>query len=532
LDNLLLPTKYNKKVRPEIGGPATKVMVNMYIKSIGPVSESDGSYTMDVYFRQQWYDKRLSFYLPGLEELTMSWLFLEKIWKPDTFFMNGKASHLHRITSPNKFLRLRQDGFMTYSMRLTLTASCPMYLHKFPMDSQRCPLVIGSYGYSKRDILYEWSGGGVGLEPGVELAQYDLVNISTKNKQIVVRENEEFSMVQGTLILRRNLGYFILQMYVPLSLIVSCSWVSFWIDPKAVPARVQLGVTTVLSITTIGFGGRAALPKVSYPTALDWFIIICFAFVFGAIVEYAYINFIDKITADIKKLLEERKKNKEIEEEKKDLKQSSGNLTNQLSSQEAITKSSLLEMSSPSTSRKPGVPRIQLTYESDEFEDIDADEDVVRKKKKTKHRSTLRKRRTASLPVLNRQSSFSSEDSEKLGKIYIHDKHEALTIFSKILNLEYPNSEATDSDKMASVVGIRRDGSFRKTLRIPKKLFQRIKILPTEKEIEEQIEPPELFTKLDIASRVVFPVAYFLVITMYALYYMYYLTDMWDTGEL
>lgn len=72
---------------------------------------------MDVYFRQQWFDKRLSFYLPGLEELTMSWLFLEKIWKPDTFFMNGKASHLHRITSPNKFLRLRRDGFMTYSMR-------------------------------------------------------------------------------------------------------------------------------------------------------------------------------------------------------------------------------------------------------------------------------------------------------------------------------------------------------------------------------------------------------------------------------
>lgn len=74
---------------------------------------------------------------------------------------------------------------------------------------------------------------------------------------------------------------------------------------------------TVLSITTIGFGGRAELPKVSYPTALDWYIIICFAFVFGAIVEYAYINFIDKITVDIKRILEERKKKKESEEEKK-----------------------------------------------------------------------------------------------------------------------------------------------------------------------------------------------------------------------
>lgn len=75
------------------------------------------SYTMDVYFRQIWYDSRLQYQLPGLHEFSMSWLFLDKVWKPDTYFMNGKKSHLHRITTPNKFLRLRQDGYIVYSMR-------------------------------------------------------------------------------------------------------------------------------------------------------------------------------------------------------------------------------------------------------------------------------------------------------------------------------------------------------------------------------------------------------------------------------
>lgn len=65
-------------------------------------------------------------------------------------------------------------------------------------------------------------------------------------------------------------------------------------------------MTTVLSITTLGFGGRAQLPKVSHATALDWFVIICFAFAFAVMVEYAVINFTDKLAADIKKLLEER----------------------------------------------------------------------------------------------------------------------------------------------------------------------------------------------------------------------------------
>ncbi|CAG7692606.1 unnamed protein product [Allacma fusca] len=53
----------------------------------------------------------------GLKEFSLNWLFLEKVWKPDTYFVNGKKSYLHSITVPNKFLRLRQDGFLTYSMR-------------------------------------------------------------------------------------------------------------------------------------------------------------------------------------------------------------------------------------------------------------------------------------------------------------------------------------------------------------------------------------------------------------------------------
>lgn len=77
-------------------------------------------------------------------------------------------------------------------------------------------------------------------------------------------------------------------------------------------------MTTVLSITTIGFGGRAALPKVSYPTALDWFIILCFAFVFGVIVEYAAINFIDKATTDIKRLLQDREDKRKTEAEERE----------------------------------------------------------------------------------------------------------------------------------------------------------------------------------------------------------------------
>ena len=36
--------------------------------------------------------------------------FLAKIWVPDTFIVNGKQSFLHKITVPNRFVRISPDG--------------------------------------------------------------------------------------------------------------------------------------------------------------------------------------------------------------------------------------------------------------------------------------------------------------------------------------------------------------------------------------------------------------------------------------
>ena len=52
-----------------------------------------------------------------VNSLPMNWQFLNTIWKPDTFFVNGKKSKMHKITVPNKFLRITPDGHVTYSQR-------------------------------------------------------------------------------------------------------------------------------------------------------------------------------------------------------------------------------------------------------------------------------------------------------------------------------------------------------------------------------------------------------------------------------
>lgn len=63
-------------------------------------------------------------------------------------------------------------------------------------------------------------------------------------------------------VFRRRLAYSFIQIYSPTFLIVVLSWLSFWISKEAVPARVALGITTVLTIVTLMGSLRNSVPKV------------------------------------------------------------------------------------------------------------------------------------------------------------------------------------------------------------------------------------------------------------------------------
>uniref|UniRef100_A0A8D8T7Z1 Gamma-aminobutyric acid receptor subunit beta n=1 Tax=Cacopsylla melanoneura TaxID=428564 RepID=A0A8D8T7Z1_9HEMI len=471
LNQLLQEGNYDKRIRPDIGGPPIIVAVNMYIKSFGPIVETDEKYIMDVYFRQSWYDKRLQFNISGFDEFSMSWVLLDKLWKPDTFFLNGMKSHLHRITAPNKFVRIRNDGYLTYSMRLTVTATCKMFLRKFPFDSQTCPLLVGSFGYTSTDVKYKWqSEKPVDIEPNLELAQYDMTNITAIKNKLVTIGKDVHSIIQINFVLKRNTGFFVLQTYVPCSLMVCSSWVSFWIDPDAVPARVSLGVTTVLSITTIGFGGRSQLPKTNYATSLDWFIILCFTFVFAVMIEYAVINFIDKVTQDIKSILNKRKEKKEedkrMEQEAQDETQSKEDGKEEKGQEMKIDINNV-----PEEDKEDVEPRNRKFFTKRCYSEPTVFSDFI--------------------PTF----TFQTESENRLSNTI----YEIPTVILKTTKSWTANQ-----------------------------LFNFFQILPTEEDISKELETetsPQKFTEIDIASRTYFPLTFTILLSFYFIMYIYIIED-------
>ncbi|XP_067644274.1 gamma-aminobutyric acid receptor subunit beta isoform X11 [Eurosta solidaginis] len=287
---------YDKRVRPNYGGPPVEVGVTMYVLSISSLSEVKMDFTLDFYFRQFWTDPRLAYRKrPGVETLSVGSEFIKNIWVPDTFFVNEKQSYFHIATTSNEFIRVHHSGSITRSIRLTITASCPMNLQYFPMDRQLCHIEIESFGYTMRDIRYFWRDGlsSVGMSSEVELPQFRVLGHKQRATEINLTTGN-YSRLACEIQFVRSMGYYLIQIYIPSGLIVIISWVSFWLNRNATPARVALGVTTVLTMTTLMSSTNAALPKISYVKSIDVYLGTCFVMVFASLLEYATVGYMAK----------------------------------------------------------------------------------------------------------------------------------------------------------------------------------------------------------------------------------------------
>ncbi|XP_075214227.1 gamma-aminobutyric acid receptor subunit beta-like isoform X3 [Lycorma delicatula] len=280
---------YDIRLRPNFGGDPLYVGMDLTIASFDSISEVNMDYTITMYLNQYWKDERLAF-SNNDEVLTLSGDFAEKIWVPDTFFANDKNSFLHDVTERNKLVRLNGDGSITYGMRFTATLACMMDLHYYPLDSQNCTVEIESYGYTVSDVVMYWKETPVRGVEEAELPQFTITGYETNDRKEELATGD-YQRLSLSFKLQRNIGYFVFQTYLPSILIVMLSWVSFWINHEATSARVALGITTVLTMTTISTGVRSSLPRISYVKAIDIYLVMCFVFVFAALLEYAAVNY-------------------------------------------------------------------------------------------------------------------------------------------------------------------------------------------------------------------------------------------------
>lgn len=310
LDSIIGPGRYDSRIRPHginnTDGPAL-VRVNIYIRSISEIDDVRMEYSVQLTFREQWRDERMQFDDMGGQVRYLTLTDPEKIWKPDLFFSNEKEGHFHNIIMPNVLLRIYPNGDVLYSIRISLVLSCPMDLKFYPLDKQTCSITMASYGYTTEDLVFLWKEGDpVQVTKNLHLPRFTLERFLTD--YCTSRTNTgEYSCLRVDLLFKREFSYYLIQIYIPCCMLVIVSWVSFWLDQNAIPARVSLGVTTLLTMATQTSGINASLPPVSYTKAIDVWTGVCLTFVFGALLEFALVNYASRSDAHRQNQKQQRK---------------------------------------------------------------------------------------------------------------------------------------------------------------------------------------------------------------------------------
>ena len=82
----------------------------------------------------------------------------------------------------------------------------------------------------------------------------------------------------------RRIGYYLINFYVPCIIMVIMSWIVFWMDRDCIGDRIALGITTVLTIVFLLGSSNSTMPRVSYPKAIDWYLMTSFIFVFTTLI--------------------------------------------------------------------------------------------------------------------------------------------------------------------------------------------------------------------------------------------------------
>ncbi len=114
-----------------------------------------------------------------------------------------------------------------------------------------------------------------------------LCNLVPRASTVLYYLSGSFPCSEIRFILARDIGFTLLQVYFPSSLIVFMSLFGFVLDVNAIGDRISIGTLMMLSILTLSGLAQSSLPQVPYVKALDVWLFVCTMLVFLALIQFA-----------------------------------------------------------------------------------------------------------------------------------------------------------------------------------------------------------------------------------------------------
>ncbi len=240
------------------------------------IDDARQSYDGDLVLMLSWIDPRLA-----AESLAGCQVPLSAIWSPRPVFRNERAVG----QSFPEVAVIRPDGRVDYVQRYNGEFTSPLALEDFPFDRQTLEASVVMRGNAPDDLSFTIHDR-TGVAEGLSIADWDTGSVTADFRPLSIAGGvQELAQVNFLLPVVRNRAYYIQKIFLPLFLIVVMSWAVFWIDPDIMPAQVGISTSAVLTLIAFLFSLGQLLPRLSYLTRADRFVMGATILVFLAFGE-------------------------------------------------------------------------------------------------------------------------------------------------------------------------------------------------------------------------------------------------------
>ena len=179
-----------------------------------------------------------------------------------------------------------------YFSTVHTTITCPTNYVAFPFDDHVCKVMLHSYPQTNGTMVITSEGARWKQRPTkprdyhIQLVELDV----EEQLQSWGQPDELYSAAGFKLKFSRKTGMYVLVYYLPSTMFVVISWISFFIPPTVYPARVGLLITTLLVLVNTFNNVVANTPRdANNITAIVFWMLGCIFFVFSALFSYAIV---------------------------------------------------------------------------------------------------------------------------------------------------------------------------------------------------------------------------------------------------
>ena len=280
---------------PESDGPL-QVQIGFHVFDITDISEKDETIDFNGAVYMQWNDPRQAYdpadfgysaedfpsgdtsrSPPRLYQGAFAVQEVFQGWRPHINFANAigdrQISYMAVAVWP--------DGTMVYEDHFRAEAETPMNLRRFPFDRQTLKLYLYPHWHQAHEVELVHADSMSGTwQQDSGIAEWAKLGLKLEEQAFEYVHRDGVKRVVSQLLVKidvaRRPGHVLFSIIFPLLILVSLTWIVFWLDEESVTDRVNISFIGILSVVAYYLVVQDSVPEIPYLTMVDAFMMATF----------------------------------------------------------------------------------------------------------------------------------------------------------------------------------------------------------------------------------------------------------------